>query len=147
MFCMFRVLQEIRKQLEGLARDQGLAMSSCGKSADPLLRCLTASCFLHVAKAVPSITGGRSEYRVLATGVIVHLHPSSALFGQPSPPECVVYNELVVTKKSYIRAVSRVRPEWLAGEGCDVHCNGAAPMLPFAVFVCLLCFLYSFFLH
>ena len=41
---------------------------------------------------------------------MVALHPSSAL---DHKPDFVVYHEVVLTSKNYIRTVSDVKPEWL----------------------------------
>jgi pre-mRNA-splicing factor ATP-dependent RNA helicase DHX16 len=41
----------------------------------------------------------------------VHIHPGSSL--RESLPRWVVYHELVLTSKEYMRTVSEIRPEWL----------------------------------
>ena len=41
------------------------------------------------------------------------MHPSSCLFGRRRAPACVVYAELVVTTKPYMRCCTAVRSEWL----------------------------------
>ena len=41
----------------------------------------------------------------------VHIHPSSGL--SESLPRWVVYHELVLTTKEYMRVVSEIKPEWL----------------------------------
>lgn len=46
-----------------------------------------------------------------------HLHPSSALFGSGTTPDYIVYHELVMTTKEYMRVVTAVDPEWLAELG------------------------------
>lgn len=42
----------------------------------------------------------------------VEIHPHSSLFGQF--PRFVVYTELALTTKEYMRSVCEVKPEWLA---------------------------------
>lgn len=42
---------------------------------------------------------------------VVYIHPSSALFNRQ--PEWVVYHELVLTTKEYMREVTTVDPKWL----------------------------------
>lgn len=39
------------------------------------------------------------------------LHPSSALFNRS--PEWVVYHELVLTSREYMREVTAIEPKWL----------------------------------
>jgi pre-mRNA-splicing factor ATP-dependent RNA helicase DHX16 len=41
----------------------------------------------------------------------VHVHPSSGL--AEALPRWVVYHELVLTTKEYMRVVSEIKPEWL----------------------------------
>ena len=41
------------------------------------------------------------------------IHPTSVLFGRSPLPECVVFNELVVTSRQYMRAVSACELAWL----------------------------------
>jgi pre-mRNA-splicing factor ATP-dependent RNA helicase DHX16 len=50
-------------------------------------------------------------YRSLKHGQSVHIHPSSSLFGLN--PRWVLYHELVLTAKEYIRQVIEIQPEWL----------------------------------
>ena len=45
------------------------------------------------------------------------LHPSSALYGSGTTPDYIVYHELVMTTKEYMRTVTAVDPEWLAEMG------------------------------
>lgn len=42
----------------------------------------------------------------------MEIHPHSSLFGQY--PRFVVYTELALTTKEYMRSVCEVKPEWLA---------------------------------
>ena len=62
-----------------------------------------------------------SAYVTMRGGQIVHIHPSSVLFGASGGgskkdrlPQHVVYAEQVITSKSYIRYVSRIEGDWLA---------------------------------
>jgi pre-mRNA-splicing factor ATP-dependent RNA helicase DHX16 len=41
----------------------------------------------------------------------VHIHPSSAL--QEALPRWVIYHELVLTSKEFMRQVIEINPEWL----------------------------------
>jgi len=43
----------------------------------------------------------------------VDIHPSSVLFGRRKPPKCVVFAEVVVTTKPYMRGVTAVDARWL----------------------------------
>ena len=54
------------------------------------------------------------EYVNARTGVVAHLHPSSAIYGGGIMPDYVVYHQLVLTKKEYMECATAVEPEWLA---------------------------------
>ena len=53
----------------------------------------------------------------LRNGTPCNLHPSSALYGLGFSADYVVYHELVLTTKEYMRCVTIVDPEWLAEMG------------------------------
>ncbi|KAL0315774.1 UNVERIFIED_CONTAM: putative pre-splicing factor ATP-dependent RNA helicase DEAH5 [Sesamum radiatum] len=50
-------------------------------------------------------------YRTLVENQPVYIHPSSALFQRQ--PDWVIYHELVMTTKEYMREVTVVDPKWL----------------------------------
>lgn len=61
-----------------------------------------------------------ASYVTMRGGQVVHIHPSSVLFGASGGgskrdrlPKHVVYAEQVITSKSYIRYVSKIEGEWL----------------------------------
>merc|ERR1712129_302633 len=60
---------------------------------------------------------GIGEYVNMRKGIPCHLHPSSALFGMGYNPQYLVYHELIMTKKEYMRNVTTVDGEWLAELG------------------------------
>jgi len=101
-----RKAQDIAQQLEGQLLSLGLTVVSCGADTTPLRRALTAGLFPHAARLQPD-----NSYRVLATGQVVYLHPSSVLVQRK--PECIVFNELVRTTKQYARDAVAVEPRWL----------------------------------
>lgn len=129
----------IRQQLESIcARDpqtqNGLGMDVTRQSRgqqneETFFKCLAAGLFLQAAsrvKATESTVDGRGggnsgnlqqfqrgRYRTMLGNELVSIHPSCTLFGRNPPPACVVYTELVTTKKTYIRGVSQIREEWL----------------------------------
>uniref|UniRef100_A0A7S1D3I8 DEAD-box helicase OB fold domain-containing protein n=1 Tax=Cyclophora tenuis TaxID=216820 RepID=A0A7S1D3I8_CYCTE len=57
--------------------------------------------------------GGGGRYKTKVGGREVSIHPTSTLFGRNPAPKCVVYTELLTTKKAYIRGVTQIREEWL----------------------------------
>ncbi|VAI76771.1 unnamed protein product [Triticum turgidum subsp. durum] len=83
-----------------------LASVDLGCSDEIVRRAIAAGFFFNSAKKDPQ--GG---YRTLADHQQVYIHPSSALFHQQ--PEWVIYNEIVMTTKEYMREVTAINPAWL----------------------------------
>ncbi|KAG7391043.1 ATP-dependent RNA helicase dhx37 [Phytophthora boehmeriae] len=106
-----------------------------------VLRQIVAAGFLdQVAKRVPAgtITEGTKIERncayVAATGNVkeaVYIHPHSSVF-TPNPsklPQFVVYQHIMRTTRAYMKMVTAVEPEWLAGIGKNTPlCKYAPPL-------------------
>jgi len=123
---------DVRQQLKTIcgrpADKNGLSMdvhSSCGDGMEVFLKCVCAGLFLQSAARLPnvneikghgsgSVLSTRGRYKTKVGNSEVSIHPTSTLFARNPAPKCVVYTELIVTKKSYIRGVTQVREEWLA---------------------------------
>ena len=71
----------------------------------------------------------------VCAGMPAHLHPSSALFGLGYTPDYLVYHELVLTSKEYMRTVTAVDAEWLAELG--LVCQGSCLRVPPSHALCL----------
>ena len=100
----------VREQLLRLLERTDIAISP-DDNADPvsISKCITSGYFANAAK----LAGGKEQrYTRLAERGSVYVHPSSALFQQQRP--WVVYHELVLTKREYMRQLTEIRPEWLA---------------------------------
>jgi Oligonucleotide/oligosaccharide-binding (OB)-fold len=54
-----------------------------------------------------------NSYKTFVDGQIVFIHPSSVLTARGNKPECVVYNELILTSKQYMRDITAVEMAWL----------------------------------
>ncbi|TCD65099.1 hypothetical protein EIP91_003073 [Steccherinum ochraceum] len=102
-FCYEQFLQfksisrarDIRDQLAGLC--------------DRVEKALTAGYFYNTA----SLQKSGDSYRTLKTNQTVYIHPSSGLFQQTPPVKTVLYYELVMTSKSYLRQVMEIKAQWL----------------------------------
>lgn len=129
----------VRQQLSAIcsksAGPNGLGMdvsTSCGDDMVQFLKCACAGLFLQSAtrlaaavergKNTASNNGRgnsgrlgptRGRYKTKVGGDEVSIHPTSTLFGRNPAPKSVVYTELLVTKKTYIRGVTQIRDEWL----------------------------------
>ncbi|OMJ12464.1 ATP-dependent RNA helicase dhx8 [Smittium culicis] len=98
---------DIRKQILGIMDRYKQDIISCGqKNFTPVCRALCAGFFRHAAKKDPT-----EGYKTLVEGTPVYIHPSSALFNKN--PEWVIYHELVMTTKEYMREVTSIEPKWL----------------------------------
>jgi hypothetical protein len=105
----------------------GLEMTlSCGSDMELFLKCVCAGLFLQVAGRVTStvevkksdlrsgaLGSSRGRYKTKVGATEVSIHPTSTMFGRNPAPKCVVYTEVLQTKKTYIRGVTQVREDWL----------------------------------
>ncbi|CAI2182318.1 9674_t:CDS:10 [Funneliformis geosporum] len=98
--------QDIRKQLLGIMDRYKQDIISCGRNYDKVRRAICGGFFRHAAKKDP-----QEGYKTLVEGTPVYIHPSSALFNKG--PEWVIYHELVLTTKEYMREVTAIEPKWL----------------------------------
>jgi len=87
--------------------------TSCGAEVEPILKCLVSSFSLCIAKRVPSDGQPGVRYKTLAEGLEVRIHPSSCLSRRDPMPEWLVFNELVLTSKKYLKGVAAVSQSWL----------------------------------
>uniref|UniRef100_A0A914DSG3 RNA helicase n=1 Tax=Acrobeloides nanus TaxID=290746 RepID=A0A914DSG3_9BILA len=98
--------QDIRKQLLGIMDRHKLDMVSCGRDVLRIQKAICSGFFRNSAKRDP-----QEGYRTLVDGQTVYIHPSSSMF--QNQPEWVVYHELVMTTKEYMREVTVIDPKWL----------------------------------
>ncbi|KAF7365401.1 putative PRP2-RNA-dependent ATPase of DEAH box family [Mycena venus] len=118
-FCYEQFLQfksisrarDIRDQLAGLCERVEVIVQSNPNSNDitPVQKALTAGYFYNTAQLQKS----GDSYRTLKTNHTVYIHPSSSLFQFQPPVKTVLYYELVMTSKSYMRQVMEIKPAWL----------------------------------
>jgi len=64
------------------------------------------------------------HYLTVKDNQVVMIHPSRCL---DHKPEWVVYNEFVLTTKSFIRTVTHIRPEWLLDIASGYYDVGSFP--------------------
>ncbi|KAK0554508.1 Pre-mRNA-splicing factor ATP-dependent RNA helicase PRP16 [Tilletia horrida] len=109
---LLRKAREVRVQLEEIMQTQKLAVVSCGTDWDVVRKCICSGYFHQAAKVK-----GIGEYVNCRTGIPMHLHPTSALYGLGYTPDYVVYHELTLTSKEYMGTVTAVDAHWLAELG------------------------------
>ncbi|KAF4697126.1 hypothetical protein FOZ60_011798 [Perkinsus olseni] len=101
-----RKAQDVRKQLIGIMDRYRLEINSCGQDYNRLRQAIAAGYFNNLCRRDPN-----EGYRVMRDLQQVYIHPSSALYQKN--PEWVIYYELVMTTREYIREVCTVEPEWM----------------------------------
>lgn len=97
---------DVRKQLLGIMDRYKLDVVSAGKNKNRVSQAIASGFFMNVSKKDPT-----EGYRTLTEGQPVYIHPSSTLF--QTNPDMVLYHELVMTTKEYMRNCMAVDPKWL----------------------------------
>lgn len=98
--------QDVRKQLVTIMDRFKLDIVSAGRNYVRVRKAIVSGFFAHAAKKDP-----QEGYRTLIDGQQVFIHPSSSLFH--AQPEWVVYHEVVLTTKEYMREVMAIESKWL----------------------------------
>ncbi|CAK8675172.1 unnamed protein product [Clavelina lepadiformis] len=101
-----RRAQDVRKQMLGIMDRHKLDVVTCGKNTAKIQKAICSGYFRNAAKKDP-----QEGYRTIVDQQVVYIHPSSALFNRQ--PEWIVYHELVLTTKEYMREVTAIDPKWL----------------------------------
>jgi pre-mRNA-splicing factor ATP-dependent RNA helicase DHX16 len=98
--------RDIRDQLVGLMERVEIEMLSDPTAHDQIKKAVTSGYFYHTAQLQRN-----GSYKTVKHPQSVHIHPSSGLL--QTMPRWLVYHELVLTSKEYMRNVIEIRPEWL----------------------------------
>ncbi|KAK7301562.1 hypothetical protein RJT34_12429 [Clitoria ternatea] len=98
--------RDIRDQLAGLLERVEIEVTSNDNDLDAIRKSITSGFFPHSARLQKN-----GSYRTVKHPQTVHIHPSSGL--AQVLPRWVVYHELVLTTKEYMRQVTELKPEWL----------------------------------
>ncbi|KAF7594299.1 hypothetical protein BBP40_009699 [Aspergillus hancockii] len=100
--------RDVRDQLAKLCDRVEVTVSTCGSNnIIPIQKAITAGFFPNAAR----LQRGGDSYRTVKNGQTVYLHPSSTLF--EVNPRWVIYFELVLTSKEYMRSNMPLQAEWL----------------------------------
>lgn len=98
--------RDIRDQLEGLLERVEIEVIANVNDLEAIKKAITSGFFPHSARLQKN-----GSYRTVKHPQTVHIHPSSGL--AQVLPRWVVYHELVLTTKEYMRQVTELKPEWL----------------------------------
>ena len=96
----------MRKQLVGIMDRYKLDLVSCGRNYRRVQKAIGSGFFMNVAKK-----DAQEGYKTMSDGQPVYIHPSSTLFQKN--PDMVLYHELVLTTKEYMRGVMAIDAKWL----------------------------------
>ncbi|KAL7272148.1 Cyclin-dependent kinase catalytic subunit [Rhizina undulata] len=108
--------RDVRDQLSRLCDRVEVEVSSCGQNdIVPIQKAITAGFFPNAAR----LQRGGDSYRTVKNSTTVHVHPSSCLF--EVNPKWVIYYELVLTSKEFMRNVMPLQPEWLVEVAPHYH--------------------------
>ena len=83
-----------------------LEMVSAGRDWVKIQKAIASGFFFHAGRKDP-----QEGYKSVVEQQPVYIHPSSSLFQQQ--PDWVIYHELVLTSKEYMREVMAIDPKWL----------------------------------
>ncbi|XP_029129068.1 pre-mRNA-splicing factor ATP-dependent RNA helicase DEAH1 isoform X2 [Cajanus cajan] len=98
--------RDIRDQLAGLLERVEIELTSNANDLDAIKKTITSGFFPHTARLQKY-----GSYQSVKLSQTVHIHPNSGLV--EVLPRWVVYHELVLTTKEYMRQVIELKPEWL----------------------------------
>eukprot|EP00899_Mesostigma_viride_P013186 jgi/Mesvir1/21869/Mv04246-RA.1 len=101
-----RRAQDVRKQLLAIMDRYKLDVVSAGRNFNKIRKAICSGFFFHAARKDP-----QEGYKTLVENQPVFIHPSSALFHRQ--PDYVIYHELVLTTKEYMREVIAIEPKWM----------------------------------
>ena len=101
--------KDVREQLITIMERYGHPVISCGSKTEQVRRALCAGFFRNAARR--DAEAGSGGYKTLIEGTPIVVHPSSALFGNQA--EWVIYHELLLTTREYMRWTTSIEPKWL----------------------------------
>ncbi|KAJ7734918.1 P-loop containing nucleoside triphosphate hydrolase protein [Mycena maculata] len=106
----------IRSQLKKYMQRFNLPIESCEGDAKRLRRCLVSGYWRNGARWVADGT-----YRSVRGNRTLHVHPTSVLFTRKPRSGWVVFHEMEETKKTQIRIITEIEPDWLVDHGHKFH--------------------------
>mmetsp|Transcript_31976 Transcript_31976/g.67606 ORF Transcript_31976/g.67606 Transcript_31976/m.67606 type:complete len:974 (-) Transcript_31976:179-3100(-) len=98
--------RDVREQIAELCERVEIELSSNPTEIDSIRKAIVSGFFFQSARL-----NKNGAYTTVKSPHTVEIHPTSALFGEH--PKMVVYHELVLTTKEYMRQVVDIKPEWL----------------------------------
>ncbi|KAF8632461.1 hypothetical protein AX17_004830 [Amanita inopinata Kibby_2008] len=106
----------IRAQLQKYMQRFKIPTESCEGDAKRLRRCLVTGYWRNAARWVADGT-----YCSVRGNKVLHVHPTSVLFTRKPGTGWVVFHEVEETKKTQIRIITEIEPDWLLDHGHKYH--------------------------
>uniref|UniRef100_A0A8C5BU70 RNA helicase n=1 Tax=Gadus morhua TaxID=8049 RepID=A0A8C5BU70_GADMO len=106
----FSIETQLREILLRLQQKKDFPVETfAGNKSELFRRCLCTGYFTNVAR--------RSIGKIFSTmdghGTAVHVHPSSSLFDQEAELDWVIFHDMMVTSRVYLRTVCPIRYDWV----------------------------------
>ncbi|CUM48653.1 uncharacterized protein AC631_00303 [Debaryomyces fabryi] len=113
-FIQYKTLKrskEVRQQLERLCKKTGIPVVENDNVNKKLMiqKSITAGFFPNIAR----LSKMGDSYRSLKKNQAVFIHPSSVLYPIKPPPKLILYHELVLTSKEFMRNCMLIDENWL----------------------------------
>ncbi|KAI5620744.1 putative ATP-dependent RNA helicase DHX40 isoform X1, partial [Silurus asotus] len=80
-----------------------------GNKSELLRQCLCQGYFTNVARR----SVGKAFCTMDGHGSTVHIHPSSCLFGQETQLDWIIFHDVLVTSRVYVRTICPIRYDWV----------------------------------
>jgi len=98
--------RDVRDQLVGLMERVEIEVSSNPDNTEGIRKAITSGFFFNTARL-----GKGGQYRTVKHSQSVQIHPGSSLFEKT--PRWILYHELVLTSKEFMRQVLEIEGKWL----------------------------------
>lgn len=98
---------KIREQFKKLLLQFKVPLGSCDGDIDSICQCIVSGFFANAARLHPS-----GSYRTVRDDHPLYIHPTSVLYTE-TPPQWVIYHEVLQTSKEYMRDITKIDPSWL----------------------------------
>ncbi|ODV79198.1 P-loop containing nucleoside triphosphate hydrolase protein [Suhomyces tanzawaensis NRRL Y-17324] len=113
-FVQYKTLKRvrhIREQLERLCKKIGIEDETDDNENKPLMiqKAILSGFFPNIAR----ISKMGDSFRRLKQNQAVYIHPSSSLHSLKPPPKVVLYHELVLTSKEFMRNCMIIEEKWI----------------------------------
>ncbi|KAJ2800502.1 hypothetical protein H4R20_004033 [Coemansia guatemalensis] len=103
-----RISRQLESYLVRMGHRDSLRIS-CGRDFALLQKCLVSGFFTNVAR-LDKLDG---RYRLIRSGQIIDIHPSSVYFSMDAKPDYVAFASAMDTTKLYMQGITAIDPGWL----------------------------------